>query len=58
MNEAKRMDRQALTVAQTPAFVRRYAQFLVIAFFVLPIFAMFLPWRQNVIASGQGRLNG
>jgi adhesin transport system membrane fusion protein len=53
MNEAKRMDRQALTVAQTPAFVRRYAQFLVIAFFVLPIFAMFLPWRQNVIASGQ-----
>ena len=28
MNEAKRMDRQALPVAQTPAFVRRYAQFL------------------------------
>lgn len=44
---------QASIAAQTPEFVRRYAQFLAIAFFVLPLFAMFLPWRQNVIASGQ-----
>ena len=53
MNGAKTITRQALAAAQTPAFVRRYAQFLAIAFFVLPLFSMFLPWRQNVVASGQ-----
>jgi multidrug efflux pump subunit AcrA (membrane-fusion protein) len=38
--------------AQTPEFVRRYANFLGITFFVLPVLVMFLPWRQNVTAMG------
>lgn len=39
--------------AQTPELVRRYAKFLGFAFFILPLLAMFLPWQQNVTASGQ-----
>lgn len=42
-----------LMVAKTPKYVRRLARILGIAFFVLPILSMFLPWRQNVNASGQ-----
>ncbi|MGJ8619282.1 MAG: HlyD family secretion protein [Methylophilaceae bacterium] len=43
----------ALTAARTPAFVKTYARFLGVAFFILPLLSLFLPWRQNVNASGQ-----
>jgi len=43
----------ALIAAKTPSNVRSYARFLGIAFFLLPILSLFLPWRQNVNASGQ-----
>jgi len=42
-----------LIAAKTPKYVRRLARILGITFFILPILSMFLPWRQNVNASGQ-----
>jgi len=47
------LTRKSSLDAQTPEFVRRYAKFMGFSFFVLPILAMFLPWQQNVTASGQ-----
>ncbi len=41
-----------LSEAQTPDFVRQYAKFLGFSFFILPVMAMFLPWTQNVTATG------
>lgn len=43
----------ALMRAATPAFVRKYVWWLGLVFFLLPFVALFLPWQQNVTASGQ-----
>lgn len=53
MNAVNDSDQQALSEAKTPVFVRKYTKFITIAFFLLPLLAMFLPWRQNVTAMGQ-----
>lgn len=43
----------ALAESQTPSFVVRYVKILAVLFFVFPFFALFLPWQQNVTASGK-----
>jgi membrane fusion protein, adhesin transport system len=53
MSKAANHQNDVLVAAQTPAFIKRYARFLGIAFFLLPLLSMFLPWRQNVNATGQ-----
>ncbi len=53
MSQQINSQHDALAAARTPAFVKRYARFLAIAFFVLPLLSLFLPWRQNVNATGQ-----
>lgn len=53
MSKINKQKHDVLIAAQTPAYVKRYARFLGIAFFVFPLLSMFLPWRQNVNASGQ-----
>lgn len=52
MNLDVSLNNHVSAAAQTPLFVKRYANFLGIAFFVLPFLFMFLPWRQNVNALG------
>lgn len=42
-----------LEASQTPAFVFRWVNIFAILFFVLPLFALFLPWQQNVTALGK-----
>lgn len=53
MSTINERPQQAIIEAATPAFVPRYTKFISIAFFLLPLLAMFLPWRQNVTAMGQ-----
>jgi multidrug efflux pump subunit AcrA (membrane-fusion protein) len=53
MSNINEQPQQAVIEATTPAFVPRYTKFISIAFFLLPLLAMFLPWRQNVTAMGQ-----
>lgn len=43
----------ALQLVTTPAFVRKYIKLMGTLFFLLPFLALFLPWQQNVTASGQ-----
>lgn len=43
----------ALEATQTPAFVFRWVKIFAILFFALPLFALFLPWQQNVTALGK-----
>lgn len=43
----------ALLITQTPEFVVRYVKILTLLFFVLPVIALFLPWQQNVTATGK-----
>lgn len=44
---------RALSLVKTPAFLRRLVKTIGLAFFVLPILVMFLPWQQNVTATGK-----
>ncbi|MEK9825104.1 MAG: secretion protein HlyD, partial [Methylotenera sp.] len=46
-------NQDALQLAKTPDFVRRYVRLLAYLFFVLPALALFLPWQQNVTALGK-----
>ena len=46
-------NQDALQLAKTPDFVRRYVKLLAYLFFVLPALALFLPWQQNVSALGK-----
>lgn len=39
-------------ISQTPAFVRRLGRWLFWLFFIIPFFMLFLPWLQNISASG------
>jgi len=43
----------ALQSVKTPAFIRKYIKWMIVLFFLLPFLALFLPWQQNVTASGQ-----
>lgn len=43
----------ALEATQTPVFVFRWVKIFAILFFALPLFALFLPWQQNVTALGK-----
>ncbi len=43
---------QSEHTSQTPAFVRRLSRWLFWLFFIIPLFMMFLPWLQNITASG------
>lgn len=38
--------------AQTPAFVRKLGRLLFWLFFIIPLLMMFLPWLQNISATG------
>ncbi len=42
----------ALIHAQTPDYVKKTIKWLVILFFVIPLCMLFLPWQQNITASG------
>lgn len=42
----------SLTSAQTPAFIKVATRWLTILFFVIPVLILFLPWQQNVTATG------
>lgn len=42
----------ALKYAQTPDYVKQAIKWLVILFFILPLCMLFLPWQQNITASG------
>jgi adhesin transport system membrane fusion protein len=39
-------------ISQTPAFVRRLGRWLFWLFFIIPLLMLFLPWLQNISASG------
>ncbi|MFV1921116.1 MAG: HlyD family secretion protein [Methylotenera sp.] len=52
MNVDNSLNNQARLAAETPPSAKRYARFLGYAFFILPLFILFLPWRQNVNALG------
>lgn len=39
-------------ISQTPAFVRRLGRWLFWLFFIIPFLMLFLPWLQNISASG------
>jgi membrane fusion protein, adhesin transport system len=43
---------QSEIAAQTPTFVRRLGRWLFWLFFIIPLFMLFLPWLQNISASG------
>lgn len=43
---------QSELIAQTPAFVKRLGRWLFWLFFIIPLMMMFLPWLQNITASG------
>lgn len=43
----------ALVSSETPRYVVRCVKILGLVFFVLPLMALFLPWQQNVTASGK-----
>jgi membrane fusion protein, adhesin transport system len=43
---------QSEIAAQTPAFVRRLGRLLFWLFFIIPLLMMFLPWLQNISATG------
>jgi adhesin transport system membrane fusion protein len=49
----KQLFEAALQLAQTPKTVNRIFKFLIWAFFIIPIFALFLPWQQNITALGK-----
>jgi membrane fusion protein, adhesin transport system len=43
---------QSELTSQTPAFVRRWGRWLFWLFFIIPFLMLFLPWLQNISASG------
>lgn len=43
---------QSELISQTPAFVRRLGRWLFWLFFIIPLLMLFLPWLQNISASG------
>lgn len=43
---------QSEIAAQTPAFVRKLGRLLFWLFFIIPLLMMFLPWLQNISATG------
>ncbi len=43
---------QSELISQTPAFVRRLGRWLFWLFFIIPFLMLFLPWLQNISASG------
>lgn len=43
---------QSELISQTPAFVRRLGRWLFWLFFIIPCLMLFLPWLQNISASG------
>lgn len=53
MSELHQLQQDALVVSKTPGFVRRYVKLFALLFFVFPILALFLPWQQNVTATGK-----
>ena len=52
MTDSNKNIQDVLVLSKTPKYVKRYAKLLGIIFFVLPFIALFLPWQQNVTATG------
>jgi len=42
-----------LLLGKSPEIVNRFFKFLIWVFFIIPIFALFLPWQQNITALGK-----
>ncbi len=42
----------SMAAANTPELVKRIIRYIAILFFIIPFFILFMPWRQNVTATG------
>ena len=51
-NPVSQANAQSLVIATTPQFVQKTVRFIAVLFFVVPFIMLFLPWQQNVTASG------
>ncbi len=51
-NTPLNMSSKAITNAQTPSYVGKTVKWLLITFFLLPCLMLFLPWQQNIRATG------
>jgi multidrug efflux pump subunit AcrA (membrane-fusion protein) len=49
----KHLFEPTLRLGETPEIVNRFFKILVWVFFIIPVFALFLPWQQNITALGK-----
>ncbi len=52
-NKQKSLFQASLLLGETPYIVNRFFKILVWLFFIIPVFALFLPWQQNVTSFGK-----
>jgi multidrug efflux pump subunit AcrA (membrane-fusion protein) len=52
-NDKKQLFEATLLLGDTPKIVNRFFKIQIWVFFIIPIFALFLPWQQNITALGK-----